>query len=97
MYWPLAEYQYCAMLKPLLFTCEEECVLARVVNGIWLFHFFAAWRVLRNSSTPYVLFTHGILDPWFKKQDSYQRQGQTARVEPMLAGGCDSTRVLASS
>ena len=41
---------------------------AVIVNGIWQFHSFATWRVLRNSSTPYVLFTHGMLDPWFKKQ-----------------------------
>ena len=41
---------------------------ALVVNGIWQFHSFAVWRTLRNSSTPYVLFTHGMLDPWFKKR-----------------------------
>jgi len=41
---------------------------AVVVNGIWQFHSFAAWQTLRNSNTPYVLFTHGMLDPWFKKQ-----------------------------
>jgi glycosyltransferase involved in cell wall biosynthesis len=41
---------------------------AVIVNGIWQFHSFAAWRVLRNSNTPYVVFTHGMLDPWFKKQ-----------------------------
>ncbi len=38
-----------------------------VINGIWRFHSFGAWQVLRNSNTPYVLFTHGMLDPWFKK------------------------------
>jgi len=41
---------------------------AVIVNGIWQFHSFGAWRVLHNSSTPYVLFTHGMLDPWFKRQ-----------------------------
>jgi glycosyltransferase involved in cell wall biosynthesis len=41
---------------------------AAIVNGIWQFHSFGAWRALRASSTPYVLFTHGMLDPWFKKQ-----------------------------
>jgi glycosyltransferase involved in cell wall biosynthesis len=39
-----------------------------VVNGIWQYHSFGAWRALRKSSTPYVLFTHGMLDPWFKKR-----------------------------
>jgi glycosyltransferase involved in cell wall biosynthesis len=41
---------------------------AVIVSGIWQFHSFAVWRVLRHSGTPYVLFTHGMLDPWFKKQ-----------------------------
>jgi len=39
-----------------------------VVNGIWQYHSYGTWRALRNSSTPYVLFTHGMLDPWFKKR-----------------------------
>jgi glycosyltransferase involved in cell wall biosynthesis len=39
-----------------------------VVNGIWQYHSFGTWRALRHSSTPYVVFTHGMLDPWFKKQ-----------------------------
>jgi glycosyltransferase involved in cell wall biosynthesis len=41
---------------------------AAIVNGIWQYHSFGTWCGLRNSSTPYVLFTHGMLDPWFKKQ-----------------------------
>jgi glycosyltransferase involved in cell wall biosynthesis len=41
---------------------------AAIVNGIWQFHSFASWRALRNSSTAYVVFTHGMLDPWFKRR-----------------------------
>jgi glycosyltransferase involved in cell wall biosynthesis len=41
---------------------------AIIVNGIWQFHSYGSWRALRNSSTPYVLFAHGMLDPWFKKR-----------------------------
>jgi glycosyltransferase involved in cell wall biosynthesis len=41
---------------------------AVVVNGIWQYHSFATWRVLRKSSTPYVLFPHGALSSWFKEQ-----------------------------
>jgi glycosyltransferase involved in cell wall biosynthesis len=40
---------------------------AVVVNGIWQYHSFGTWRALRNSNTPYVVFTHGMLDPWFKR------------------------------
>ncbi len=39
-----------------------------IVNGLWQFHSFATWCALRNSSTPYVVFTHGMLDPWFRKK-----------------------------
>jgi glycosyltransferase involved in cell wall biosynthesis len=38
-----------------------------VVDGIWGFHLFATWCVLRRRSIPYVVFTHGMLDPWFKR------------------------------
>jgi glycosyltransferase involved in cell wall biosynthesis len=41
---------------------------AVVVNGIWQYHSFGTWRALRKSDTPYVLYPHGMLDPWFKKQ-----------------------------
>src|SRR5215469_5842915 len=41
---------------------------AVVVNGLWQFHSFATWRALRGSSVPYYVFTHGMLDPWFKRQ-----------------------------
>jgi len=39
-----------------------------VVNGIWQYHSFCTWRVLRASSIPYYVFTHGMLDPWFKRE-----------------------------
>jgi glycosyltransferase involved in cell wall biosynthesis len=38
-----------------------------IINGIWQYHAFGAWRVLRNSKIPYFVYTHGMLDPWFKK------------------------------
>jgi len=41
---------------------------AVVINGIWQYHSLATWRVLRDSSIPYYVFTHGMLDPWFKRQ-----------------------------
>jgi len=45
--------------------CNEYAFV--VVNGIWQYGSFAAWRVLRHSIVPYFVFTHGMLDPWFKK------------------------------
>jgi glycosyltransferase involved in cell wall biosynthesis len=39
-----------------------------VVNGLWQYQSFGTWLALRNSGVPYFLFTHGMLDPWFKRQ-----------------------------
>jgi len=41
---------------------------AVVINGVWQYTSLGAWRALRNSSVPYVIFTHGQLDPWFNRQ-----------------------------
>ena len=60
-------YAYASRLVPWL-RANRSQYDAVVVNGIWQYHSFGAWRALRNSSTPYVLFTHGMLDPWFKKR-----------------------------
>ena len=38
-----------------------------IINGIWQYNSFGVWRALRESTTPYCIFTHGMLDPWFKK------------------------------
>jgi glycosyltransferase involved in cell wall biosynthesis len=40
---------------------------AVIVNGIWQYHAFGVWRALRGTTTPYFVFTHGMLDPWFKR------------------------------
>ncbi len=37
-----------------------------IVNGIWQYNGFAVWRALQGSKIPYVVVTHGMLDPWFK-------------------------------
>ncbi len=40
---------------------------AVIVNGLWQYHSFGAWRALRGTATPYYVFPHGMLDPWFKR------------------------------
>ena len=40
---------------------------AVIVDGIWQYNAFGVWRGLRGGSTPYYVFTHGMLDPWFKR------------------------------
>jgi glycosyltransferase involved in cell wall biosynthesis len=41
---------------------------AVVVNGIWEFTGPMALLALAGLKTPYYVFTHGMLDPWFKRQ-----------------------------
>lgn len=47
-------------------------VLARhhdvvIIEGIWNYQALATWRALRLSGIPYFVYTHGMLDPWFKR------------------------------
>ncbi len=40
-----------------------DCV---IINGIWNFNSYGTWLGLRKTNVPYFVFTHGMLDPWFK-------------------------------
>ena len=39
---------------------------AVIVNGIWQYHSLAVRQALAGTGTPYFVFTHGMLDPWFR-------------------------------
>jgi glycosyltransferase involved in cell wall biosynthesis len=38
------------------------------INCIWEYSTLAAYRALEGSDIPYAVFTHGMLDPYFKRQ-----------------------------
>ena len=61
------KFGYCPQLIPWLKRNRHryDCV---VVNGIWQFHSYACWAALHDTDTPYVVFPHGMLDPWFKRR-----------------------------
>jgi len=40
---------------------------AVIVNGIWQYNSLGVFRALRHLPTPYFVFPHGMLDPWFKR------------------------------
>ncbi len=44
--------------------CEYDAV---VVSGLWQYSGFGVWRASRAIRTPYYVFPHGMLDPWFKR------------------------------
>jgi len=39
-----------------------------VLHGLWNYTSFGAWRSLRDGSTPYYIFAHGMMDPWFRER-----------------------------
>jgi glycosyltransferase involved in cell wall biosynthesis len=62
----LLGYGYTSRLVPWLRENASSYDIV-VVNGLWQYHSFAVWRAIRGT-TPYVVFTHGMLDPWFKRR-----------------------------
>lgn len=59
-------YQYSSELLPWLKANGGDYDHV-IVNGIWQYLSFAAWRRYAGSSIPYFVFPHGMLDPWFKE------------------------------
>ena len=62
----LTSYRYSCTLWPWLRQHGGDYDRV-IVNGIWQYLSFAAWRRYAGSSIPYYVFPHGMLDPWFKE------------------------------
>ena len=39
-----------------------------IVNGLWQYHGYGCRAALKGKATPYFVFPHGMLDPWFKRR-----------------------------
>jgi glycosyltransferase involved in cell wall biosynthesis len=59
-------FSYSPKLKPWL-EANRDRFDGAMVNGLWQYSGFAAWRAFRGRK-PYVVFSHGMLDPYFKRQ-----------------------------
>lgn len=59
-------YGYNRRLVPWL-SANASDFDAVIINGLWQYHSFGAWRGLTKIGVPYYIFTHGMLDPWFKR------------------------------
>ncbi|MGE4550061.1 MAG: glycosyltransferase [Opitutales bacterium] len=59
-------YGYAPAMLPWLggHACEYD---ALVVHGLWQYPGVAVRKALRGTNTPYYLYPHGMLDPWFKQ------------------------------
>ncbi len=62
---PKGRYRYSHKLVSWLTKHAREYDTV-VVNGLWQYNSFGAWRALHRMGVPYFVFTHGMLDPWFK-------------------------------
>lgn len=70
-----ASYYYSRALVPWLraHASAYDCV---IVHGLWRYVSLGTWRALRSSSTPYFVYTHGMLDPWFKHTYPWKHLGK---------------------
>jgi glycosyltransferase involved in cell wall biosynthesis len=61
--WLWTHYRYGPAFVPWLKSHIDSYDIA-VVNGLWNYSVFGARKVLPGSGIPYVVFAHGMLDPW---------------------------------
>jgi glycosyltransferase involved in cell wall biosynthesis len=62
----LLKYSFSPRLVPWLREHRRDYD-AVVVNGLWQFNSYAAYLALHGTETPYYIYPHGMLDPWFKR------------------------------
>jgi glycosyltransferase involved in cell wall biosynthesis len=62
---PVSGLGYNARLLPWL-RANRDRFDGVMVNGLWQYCGYATWRAMRGRK-PYVVFSHGMLDPYFKK------------------------------
>jgi glycosyltransferase involved in cell wall biosynthesis len=62
----LSKYRYSAAMVPWLKAHSAEYD-AIIISGLWRYLTRGALKGLAESPTPYFVFTHGMLDPWFKE------------------------------
>jgi glycosyltransferase involved in cell wall biosynthesis len=62
----LARFGYTPHLVPWLRTHAGEYDIA-VVNGLWNYASAGSSRILPRLGLPYVVYPHGMMDPWFRK------------------------------
>ena len=100
----LLRYSYCRQLVPWLRENARKFDIV-IVNGIWQYQSFAVQHALRRSGdTPYVVYTHGMLDPWFKRRYPlkhlkkmlyWPREYRVLRDASAVLFTCEEERVLA--
>lgn len=62
----IGKYGYCKSLRDWLSAHIEQYDVV-VVHGLWQFHDAAVHQLCNERGTPYVIYPHGMLDPWFNR------------------------------
>jgi glycosyltransferase involved in cell wall biosynthesis len=59
-------YHYSKRFLPWLCAnaSKYDCAL---VHGVWCYSSLGTWMASRRTGFPYFLYTHGMLDPWFRR------------------------------
>ncbi len=60
------KYGYTPKLKQWIVDNGDRFDVA-VIHGLWNHASVGGWQGCVKANLPYVLFTHGMMDPWFKK------------------------------
>lgn len=60
-------YGFTRRLAPFIRARRADFDVA-IVHSLWNYGSIGAWLGLRGGPTPYVVFTHGMMDPWFKRE-----------------------------
>ncbi len=60
-------YSYTKLFLPWMKTnCRRFDIV--VIDGLWQYHSLGSWIAVSKMGVPYAVFTHGMLDPWFKRR-----------------------------
>ena len=76
-----------------------------LAHGLWQWPSYMAWKNYKKNGTPYLVFPHGMLDPWFKKSYPlkhikkqiywWYRQGEILRDAYAVCFTTEEERLLA--
>jgi glycosyltransferase involved in cell wall biosynthesis len=90
-------YGYSSRAVPWLKANLSRFDLA-IINGIWQYNAPAAYRALKGTGIPYAVFTHGMLDPYFKRSFPLKHLKKTVYWHSILKKIlCNANTVLFTS
>jgi glycosyltransferase involved in cell wall biosynthesis len=78
-----------------------------IIEGVWNHSSIGGWQGLKAAGLPYVLFTHGMIDPWFQRHYPLKHifkqffwsalQGKVLRDAASVLFTCEEEKILAST